>query len=182
LLTELRSGSNSGDNSGEQLLPIRASSAESESTAAFVSSRASSWCVRFVNRTSESPSINGFLLGSSEGSFSGEPPPLFSTLVLCFLPHRCFPHPAVLSLTSLAPSGVTRGPGGVAPFPFPVAATAPPHGQADQPTSPGRPSPLPRRVRPWPPGGGRAPPMAMALSVGEELGERKKISTLQKDT
>jgi hypothetical protein len=70
LLAEVRSGSNSGDNSDEQLIPICASSAESESTAAFGLSRALSRCVRFVEQTSESPSTDGFLLSSSEGYFS----------------------------------------------------------------------------------------------------------------
>jgi hypothetical protein len=51
----------SGSNSGEQLLPICASFAESEGIIVFVSSRR----VRFVDRTSESPSIDGFLLGNS---------------------------------------------------------------------------------------------------------------------
>ena len=67
LLAEVRGGSNSGDNSGEQLLPIRASSAESEGTAAFVSSMASSQRVWFVDWIPESPAIDGFLLGSGEG-------------------------------------------------------------------------------------------------------------------
>jgi hypothetical protein len=40
---------------------------ESESTAAFVLSRASSRCFRFIDPTFGSPSIDGFLLGSSEG-------------------------------------------------------------------------------------------------------------------
>jgi hypothetical protein len=77
LLAEVRSGSNSSDNSDEQLLPIRTSSAESESTDAFVSSRASSRYVLFVDRTSESPSISGFHLGSREIIFSGDSSPLF---------------------------------------------------------------------------------------------------------
>jgi hypothetical protein len=38
LLTEVQSDSNSGDNSSEQLLPIRVSSVESEGTAVLVSS------------------------------------------------------------------------------------------------------------------------------------------------
>uniref|UniRef100_A0A804PQB9 MTTase N-terminal domain-containing protein n=1 Tax=Zea mays TaxID=4577 RepID=A0A804PQB9_MAIZE len=67
MLAEVRGGSNSGDNSGEQLLPIRASSAESEGTAAFVSSKASSQRVRFIDWIPESPAIDGFLLGSGEG-------------------------------------------------------------------------------------------------------------------
>jgi hypothetical protein len=63
LLAEVRYGSNSGDNSGEQLLSICASLAKSEST---VSSIASFWCFRFVDPTSDSPSIDGFLLGSGK--------------------------------------------------------------------------------------------------------------------
>jgi hypothetical protein len=63
LLAEVRGGSNSG----EQLLPIRASSAESEGTAAFVSSRASSQRVPFVDWIPESSTIDKFPLGSGEG-------------------------------------------------------------------------------------------------------------------
>jgi hypothetical protein len=66
LLTEVRSGSNSSDNYGEQLLPIRASSAESEGIAAFVSSRALSRCLRFVDSTCGLSSIGVFLLVSGE--------------------------------------------------------------------------------------------------------------------
>jgi hypothetical protein len=54
-------------NSGEQLLSISAPLTKSESIAAFVSSRASSWYYRFVDPTSGSPSIDRFLLGSGEG-------------------------------------------------------------------------------------------------------------------
>jgi hypothetical protein len=57
----------SGSNSGEQLLRICASSAKSDRIAAFISSRASSEHVWFVDRTSESTSIDGFLLSSGEG-------------------------------------------------------------------------------------------------------------------
>jgi hypothetical protein len=64
---KLGSNSNSGNNSGEQLLPIRTSSAESEDTAAIVSLRASSGRIRFADRTSESSSIDDFLLNSGEG-------------------------------------------------------------------------------------------------------------------
>jgi hypothetical protein len=46
---------------------IRASSTEAEDTATFASSRYSSRCVRFVDRTSKTPSIDGFLLDSGEG-------------------------------------------------------------------------------------------------------------------
>jgi hypothetical protein len=67
LFAEVRGSSNSVDNSSEQLLSIQASLAKSESTVAFVSSRASSWCFRFVDPTSVSPSIDGFFLGSCEG-------------------------------------------------------------------------------------------------------------------
>ena len=77
------SGSNSDDNSGEQLLSIRALSAESEDTAAFVSSRASSGHVWFVDRTSESPSIDGFLLSSGDVVSSDEllhPSSMFSSI------------------------------------------------------------------------------------------------------
>jgi hypothetical protein len=56
-----------GSNSSEQLLSICASSAESEGTAAFVSSRTSSQRVRFIDWIPESPAIDGFLLGSGEG-------------------------------------------------------------------------------------------------------------------
>ena len=57
--------SSGGSNSGEQLLPIRASSAESEGIAAFVSSRASSGRVRFVDWIPESPAIDRFGFGES---------------------------------------------------------------------------------------------------------------------
>jgi hypothetical protein len=40
---------------------------KSEGTAAFVSLRASSGRVRFIDRTPKSPSIEGFPLGSGEG-------------------------------------------------------------------------------------------------------------------
>jgi hypothetical protein len=103
LLVEVRGGSNSGDNSGEQLLPIRASSAESKGTAAFVSSRASSQRVRFIDWIPESPAIDGFLLGSGEVFFPGEPPPWISTLVLHFFSPPCA---APLSL----PTGPLRVP------------------------------------------------------------------------
>jgi hypothetical protein len=88
LLAKVRGGSNSGDNSGEQLLPIRASSTKSEDTAAFVSSRTSSQRVRFVDWIRESPAIDGFLLGSGEGLLPGEKPPL---LYLGFLRVLRFP-------------------------------------------------------------------------------------------
>jgi hypothetical protein len=71
LLAEVRDGSNSG----KPLLSIHASSAESEGTAAFVSSRASSRCLRFIDPIDSSSSIGEFVLGSGE-VFSGEPPPL----------------------------------------------------------------------------------------------------------
>jgi hypothetical protein len=67
LLAEVQSGSKSSDNSGEQLLPIRASYARSETTTAFVSSTASLQRVWFVDWTNEYQSINGFFLGSGEG-------------------------------------------------------------------------------------------------------------------
>jgi hypothetical protein len=63
------------DNFGEQLL---LSSVESEGTAVFVSSRSSSWCLRFVDLTDGSSSITKFALGSGEVVFSGEP----STIVV----------------------------------------------------------------------------------------------------
>jgi hypothetical protein len=63
LLAEVRSGSNSSDNFGEQLFPIRTSSEESEGTAAFISSGR----IWFADRTTESLSIDKFLLGSGDG-------------------------------------------------------------------------------------------------------------------
>jgi hypothetical protein len=66
LLVEVRDGSNCSNNIGEQLHSIHASSVESEGTIAFVSSRASSQCLRFVTNWR-------FLLGSGEVFFSGEP-------------------------------------------------------------------------------------------------------------
>jgi hypothetical protein len=92
--------------SGEQLLPICASSGESEGTSAFVSSRASSGCVWFVDWISESPAIDGFPLGSGEGLLPRWEPPL---LYLGFLRVLCFP-----SLQGLPHSPLTF-PGG-APF------------------------------------------------------------------
>jgi hypothetical protein len=68
LLAEVRSGSNSG----EQLLPIRASSVESEGTAAFVSLRASSQRIRFVNWIPESPAMTDFLSAPVRVFFHGE--------------------------------------------------------------------------------------------------------------
>jgi hypothetical protein len=93
LLAEVRSGSNSG----EQLLPVRASSAESKSTAAFFSSRASSRCIRFVDRTSESPSINSFLLGSVKVTFPVSP-------LHCVQPSSTFSSPLRFPL-ALQPHG-----------------------------------------------------------------------------
>jgi hypothetical protein len=72
LLAEVREGSNSSHNSDEQLLSIHLSSAESVVIDAFVSSRALPRCVWFVDRTSESPSIDEFDLGSGEVVISGE--------------------------------------------------------------------------------------------------------------
>jgi hypothetical protein len=63
LLAEVQNGSNSD----EKLLSIYASLAEYEGTATFVLPKASSRCFRFVDLTSGLPSIDEFLLGSSEG-------------------------------------------------------------------------------------------------------------------
>jgi hypothetical protein len=62
LLAEVRGGSNRV----EQLHSIRTSLVKSESTNAFVSSRASSWCFQFVDPIVSSPPIDDFLLGSRE--------------------------------------------------------------------------------------------------------------------
>jgi hypothetical protein len=66
LLAEVWGGSNSNDNSCEQLLSICVSLAKSKSTTMFSSSRASSRCFPFIDITSGSSSIDGFLLGSGE--------------------------------------------------------------------------------------------------------------------
>jgi hypothetical protein len=90
LLAEVRGNSNFG----EQLLSIRASLAKFKSTAAFVSSRASSWCFQFVHLTSELTSIDDFVLGSNEAFFSGEQTPLFFVFLLRFL--SCYRSPTPL--------------------------------------------------------------------------------------
>ena len=108
MLAEVRGGSNSGDNSGEQLLPIGASSAESEGTTAFVSSKASSQRVRFVDWIPESPAIADFFSAPARVFFPGEKPPL---LCLGFLRFFVFP-----SVQSLSHSPLTF-PGGGAPPP-----------------------------------------------------------------
>jgi hypothetical protein len=77
-----------GSNSSEQLLLIHASSVESEGTTAFVLSRASSRCLRFIDPTEGWSPIDNFVLGSSGVVFSGEPPPL---LYLGFLRVVRFP-------------------------------------------------------------------------------------------
>jgi hypothetical protein len=58
LLAEVQGGSNSGDNSGKQLLSIRASLTKSESTTPFVSLIALSLCFRFAAPTAGSPPIS----------------------------------------------------------------------------------------------------------------------------
>jgi hypothetical protein len=73
LLAEVRDGSNSSDNSGEQLLLIRMSLEEFKGTVACVSPRASFRCLRFVDPTDGLSPIDVFLLGSCEVSSSGEP-------------------------------------------------------------------------------------------------------------
>jgi hypothetical protein len=80
LLAEIQSGYNSGDNSNE----IRASSVDSEDTVAFVSSRALSRWVWFVDQTFESPSINDFLLGSGEGLLPRWETSIVAPRVHCF--------------------------------------------------------------------------------------------------
>jgi hypothetical protein len=77
LLTEVRDVSNSGGNSGEQLLSIRASSTEFEGTTAFVSLRASSWYLRFINPTDGSSSIDVFSIASGK------------VVLSCKHPHHC---------------------------------------------------------------------------------------------
>jgi hypothetical protein len=76
-----------GSNSREQLLSIRASSVESVGTATFVSSRASFWCLLFVDPTDGLSSIDDFMLGSARVIFSGEPPPLLYLGFLRFSVH-----------------------------------------------------------------------------------------------
>jgi hypothetical protein len=98
LLAEVQGGSKSG----EQLLSICASLAESESTVAFVSSRASSRYFWFVDPTSGSPSIGDFLLGSSElRLFSIELSPLFSKFFFVYH-HMSQPNPSLSLLCPLS--------------------------------------------------------------------------------
>jgi hypothetical protein len=98
LLAEARGGFNLDD----QLLSIHASLAKSESTAAFVSSRASSWCFEFIDPTSGSSSIDGFLLGPGDDLLLRELPPLFFVVFLRFStcvatpPLSAAPHPLAL--------------------------------------------------------------------------------------
>ena len=109
LLAEVRDGSNSSNYSNEQLLSICASTAESEGTIAFVSSRASSWCLRFVDPTDDSSSIDKFVLGSSEVVFSNEPvrvgPPFPH-------PRRRRPPPPRRRLARLPPAAMPGRPAG----------------------------------------------------------------------
>jgi hypothetical protein len=122
----------------------------------FVSSRASSRFVRFVDQTSESPSIDGFFfLGSGEGLLPGEQPPL---LALCslfsFPPAQPLSLPLPLSFPMAAAPLTLR-------FPPPGGAHPPdgPHSRAPHALSPpaaymsGRPT----TPSPW----WRAPPMAV---------------------
>jgi hypothetical protein len=137
LLAEVRSGSNSGDNSDEQLLPIRASSAESEGTAAYISSRALSGHVRFVDRTLNLRQSMDFSSTSAWVFFPGEKPPL---LHLGFL--RFFVFPSMQGLT-------------LPPFTFPGGGVPPP--AFSPPAAPLSPSPtLAATVPPTP--HARAPP------------------------
>jgi hypothetical protein len=143
LLAEVRGGSNSGDKSAEQLLPIRASSAESEGTAAFVSSRAS---LGAFDSSIGSPNLwqlTDFSSTPAKVFFTGEKPPL---LCLGFL--RFFGFPSVQGL----PHSLLTFPGGGAPspsvsppvaplFPIPAAVAAPSASQPD-PTSPAQPPPV----------------------------------------
>jgi hypothetical protein len=74
----------SGFNFSEQLFPICASSAESEDTTLFVSSRASSWRVRFVDRT---PNLRQSMVSSSAPArvfFTTQKPSLLHLGFLCF--------------------------------------------------------------------------------------------------
>jgi hypothetical protein len=100
LLAEVRVGSNSCDNSDEQLLSIHASSAESKGTIVFVSSRASSRCLRFVDPTDGLLSIGDFVLVSGEVVFSTEPSTIVAHRVFLFLR---FPFAQCLPLSSLFP-------------------------------------------------------------------------------
>jgi hypothetical protein len=65
-LPELLAEVQDSSNSDEQLISICASSVESEGTIVFVSSTASSWCLRFVDPTDGSSAIDEFVLGSGE--------------------------------------------------------------------------------------------------------------------
>jgi hypothetical protein len=85
LLAEVRSGSNSDDNSDEQLLPIRASCAESEGTTAFISSRASSGRVRSSIRPPNLWQSTDFSSAPARVFFPGEKPSLLYLGFLCVL-------------------------------------------------------------------------------------------------
>jgi hypothetical protein len=99
LLAKVRDGSHSGDNSGKQLLSIRASLSESKGTTTFVSSRALSRCLGFVDLTDGSSLIGEFVLGSGEVVFSGEPCTIVVHGISLFLPRSRSP-----SLSSPFPS------------------------------------------------------------------------------
>jgi hypothetical protein len=121
LLAEVRGGSNSGDNSDEQLLLIRASSAESEGTAAFVSSRTSSQRVRFIDWIPESPAINGFFLGSGECLLPRQETSIVVLSVSSFLhfPIRAGPPSLTPHLPRRWRPSPLRFPSHGAPFPLP---------------------------------------------------------------
>jgi hypothetical protein len=160
LLVKGRSGSNSGDNYGEQLLPICSSSAKSEGTIVFVSSRASSWCVRFVDRTSNLCQSTNSSSAPARVSFPGEYSPLLSMRVLHFLPPWGFPR-LVASLMPLAPR---RG-----ALSQPYVRAAPARRPASHPCARG---PSPSAVAMLPPW--------RFLRERRRCGGRKKMAILQK--
>jgi hypothetical protein len=130
-LPKFGGGSNFGDNSGEQLLLIRAFSAESEGTATFVLLRASSWCLRFVDPIDGSSPIDDFVFGSGEGRLirwaSTILVPRFS---LFFLPVQDLHLPPLPSSDGGSPSPLSPPPpamAGLAPYAA-LLSPSPSHG------------------------------------------------------
>jgi hypothetical protein len=134
------------------IFSIRASLAKFESTAALVSLMASSWCFWFIDRTSDSPSIDGFLLISSEGLLS------WATSIVLHFSSSFFamlsqPHPSRQPLSlSLIPWRPRP------PLSFsPCALSLPPHLSFFLYACAGR----PHRPWPWPWPTGHAPSLVM---------------------
>jgi hypothetical protein len=151
----------------------------------FVSTTASSQCVRFVDRTLESPPIDDFLLGSDESLLPRWAPPFLFSYFLCFswCGRALAPAPPARSpCTAHPPLPLARQ----RPLPIPARAGSAPTLLVDWPADPGR-GPFPR----GPPGAalahGRAHPTwhgcplaAVAVSCVWEGDVRKKMAILRK--